>query len=161
MSQRILVGARFEHVRVELGWPSHHESNPNCFPCLFIQFLQSDSRQSKMLQIFSKQAPMMDALITHYHRAKCREEEAAGDEADGAADPSSDIEGGKAFKVITTGLVVLMQLCYVDFLMSLKTVTECGLETSCLTNKLGELSLAHFDEEGICVSQSGSWAFSQ
>lgn len=93
VAQRILVGARFENVRVELGWPSHHDSNPNCFPCLFIQFLQSDSRQSKMLQIFSKQAPMMDALITRFHRAKCREEE-AGDEVDGAGDASSDIEGG-------------------------------------------------------------------
>lgn len=47
-----------------------------------------------------------------------------------------------------------------DFL-TLKTVTECGLETSCLTNKLGELSLATFDENGVCVSQTGSWAFSQ
>jgi len=44
--------------------------------------------------------------------------------------------------------------------MTLKTVTECGLENSCLTNKLGELSIATFDE-GVCVGQSGSWAFSQ
>lgn len=36
------------------------------------------------------------ALITRFHRAKCREEEAAGheDHVDGA-DQSSDIEGGE------------------------------------------------------------------
>lgn len=47
-----------------------------------------------MLQIFSKQAPMMDALITRFHRAKCREEEGSDDTDGAAADASSDIEGG-------------------------------------------------------------------
>jgi len=55
----------------------------------------------------------------------------------------------------------IQYLFYIDFLMSLKTVTECGVENSCLTNKLKELALASFDEDGVCVAQSGSWAFSQ
>lgn len=56
----------------------------------------------------------------------------------------------------------LTDVCFVltDFLMSLKTVTQCGDETSCLSNKLGELSLATFDEDGVCIAQSGSWALS-
>jgi len=93
--QRVLIGGRFENVRVELGWPSH-ESNPNCYPCLFLQFLEPESRGSKMLQIFSKQAPMMDALVTRFHRARCRAQ--MEDETDNLVNQpleSSEIDGGK------------------------------------------------------------------
>ncbi|ODN05587.1 FERM domain-containing protein 8 [Orchesella cincta] len=140
---RILVGARFESLKVELGWPSN-ETNPNCLPCLFLQFSELESRQSKMLQIFSKQAPMMDALISRFHRARSRSHHGleSCDEVDGhGAMESADIDG--------------------DFFVSLKTVTQCGEENSCLSNKLSELALAAFDEEGICVSKAGSWAFAQ
>jgi hypothetical protein len=54
-----------------------------------------------------------------------------------------------------------MDLCFLDFLDSLHTVVRAGDETSCLSNKLGQLSLATFDENGVCVGQSGSWAFAK
>lgn len=91
-SQRVLVGARFDSFKVELGWPAH-ENNPNCFPCLFLQFSEPDGRTSKLLQIFSKQAPMMDALITRFHRGRSRNDYDNIDEVDLGAEPS-DIDAG-------------------------------------------------------------------
>jgi len=140
---RILIGARFESFKIELGWPAH-DANPNCFPCLFLQFMEPDnSRTSKMLQIFSKQAPMMDALITRFHLGRSRNGfvDTVDDVDNMVGVESSDIEG--------------------DLMNTLRTVTQCGDETSCLSNKLRELSLATFDENGLCVAQSGSWAFAQ
>ena len=72
--------------------------------------------------------------------------------------------------IMTTNLLRVAQyVCmnffafFADLLMSLKTVTQCGDdETSCLSNKLGELSLATFDESGLCIGPPpGSWAFAQ
>nr|CAD7416278.1 unnamed protein product [Timema poppensis] len=42
------------------------EDNLECLPCIFIQFmvLENGARVSKILQVFSKQAVMMDTLIT-------------------------------------------------------------------------------------------------
>lgn len=94
--QRILVGARFESLKVELGWPSN-ETNPNCLPCLFLQFSELESRQSKMLQIFSKQAPMMDALISRFHRARSRSHHGLDscDDVDGRGGmDNAEIDGG-------------------------------------------------------------------
>lgn len=105
------MGARFESFKEELGWPSH-ESNPNCFPCLFLQFTdQIDTRSSKMLQIFSKQSPMMDALISRFHRARSRAMHQMGstDELDGLPVESSEIDGGKHFTEQINKLMRKMQ----------------------------------------------------
>ena len=55
----------------ELSWdyakPSQ-ENNEDCLPCLFIQFcvIENGRRVSKILQIFSRQAVQMDALIATF-----------------------------------------------------------------------------------------------
>ena len=44
------------------------ENNEDCLPCLFIQFcvIENGRRVSKILQIFSRQAVQMDALINTF-----------------------------------------------------------------------------------------------
>ena len=44
------------------------ENNEDCLPCLFIQFcvIENGRRVSKILQIFSRQAVQMDALIATF-----------------------------------------------------------------------------------------------
>jgi len=81
---------------VELGWPAN-ETNPNCYPCLFLQFTDCtpDNRCSKMLQIFSKQAPMMDALITSFQRGRGRIDQMDEVDSGGLGNESLEIEGGK------------------------------------------------------------------
>lgn len=82
---------------------------------------------------------------------------------------SAEIDGGENFvlrlnktnKICSTLKINVASFFCADFFVSLKTVTQCGEENSCLSNKLSELALAAFDEEGICVSKAGSWAFSE
>lgn len=51
----------------EYARPSKEE-DPNCLPCLFVQFMvvENGARVSKILQVFSKQASLMDILITSF-----------------------------------------------------------------------------------------------
>ena len=44
------------------------ENNEDCLPCLFIQFcvIENGRRVSKILQIFSRQAVQMDALVATF-----------------------------------------------------------------------------------------------
>lgn len=44
------------------------ENNPDCLPCLFLQFpvRENGARVYKILQVFSRQAPMMDTLISGF-----------------------------------------------------------------------------------------------
>lgn len=58
-----LLGLYFE----ELSWQlveSTETMNPNCLPCLFLQFREKKrTGETKLLQIFSKEAVLMDNLI--------------------------------------------------------------------------------------------------
>lgn len=44
------------------------ENNPDCLPCLFLQFpvRENGARVYKILQVFSRQAIMMDTLISGF-----------------------------------------------------------------------------------------------
>lgn len=44
------------------------EDDSNCLPCLFVQFMvvENGARVSKILQVFSRQASLMDILITSF-----------------------------------------------------------------------------------------------
>ncbi|XP_054261310.1 putative FERM domain-containing protein FRMD8P1 isoform X2 [Macrosteles quadrilineatus] len=63
----LLLGLKFEEMSWDFAKPSQ-EDNPDCLPCIFIQFrvVENGMRVSKILQIFSKQAVMMDALISGF-----------------------------------------------------------------------------------------------
>ncbi|OWR44752.1 putative FERM domain-containing protein FRMD8P1 isoform X1 [Danaus plexippus] len=62
----VLLGLLYEELSWDIGLPS--DDNEDCLPCLFLQFMvvENGLRVSKILQVFSKQAIMMDTLIEHF-----------------------------------------------------------------------------------------------
>ena len=63
----VLLGLKLEELSWDYAKPSQ-ENNEDCLPCLFIQFcvIENGRRVSKILQIFSRQAVQMDALISTF-----------------------------------------------------------------------------------------------
>jgi hypothetical protein len=63
----VLLGLKHEELSWDYAKPSQ-ENNDDCLPCLFIQFcvIENGRRVSKILQIFSRQAIQMDALISSF-----------------------------------------------------------------------------------------------
>lgn len=62
----MLLALRFEEFNWEYAKPAN--ANVKCLPCLFIQFVvvENGARVSKILQIFSRQARLMDTLISYF-----------------------------------------------------------------------------------------------
>ncbi|CAH1112328.1 unnamed protein product [Psylliodes chrysocephalus] len=133
----LLLGLKFEEFSWEYARPSREE-NPNCLPCLFIQFnvVENGTTVSKILQIFSRQASLMDTLITTFMKQtkskKIDESDKSLDHVVGEIEPHS------------------------SYIMS----TMYPSTLPCLSNKLNRLTLATFDENGHCIGQMGSWSFS-
>ncbi|XP_054261320.1 FERM domain-containing protein 8 isoform X3 [Macrosteles quadrilineatus] len=145
----LLLGLKFEEMSWDFAKPSQ-EDNPDCLPCIFIQFrvVENGMRVSKILQIFSKQAVMMDALISGFvedikKKTSVTTKQPATDETDRPPvyDTATDSD---------------------DTQMPLNNVAGAHRELpqSCLGNKLSKLTLATFDDEGRCIGQMGSWSFS-
>ncbi|XP_063978476.1 putative FERM domain-containing protein FRMD8P1 [Diachasmimorpha longicaudata] len=63
----LLLGLKYPNLSWEMAKPSD-ENNPDCLPCLFLQFpvRENGTRVYKILQVFSKQAIMMDTLISGF-----------------------------------------------------------------------------------------------
>lgn len=85
----MLLGLKYEELSWEYARPSK-EDDPNCLPCLFLQFMvvENGARVSKILQVFSRQASLMDTLIAgfvNYGKAKSGEDAARS--YDGAVNP--------------------------------------------------------------------------
>ncbi|KRT80885.1 FERM domain containing protein, partial [Oryctes borbonicus] len=76
----LLLGLRYEELSWDYARPSK-EDDPNCFPCIFLQFIvvENGARVSKILQIFSRQASLMDTLISGFVQQL---KEKSSDEAD-------------------------------------------------------------------------------
>lgn len=92
--QTILLGVRFEEFSWEYARPSKEEE-PDCLPCLFVQFMvvENGARVSKILQVFSRQASLMDTLVTAFvTRLKSK----SNDEPDKAYENHINNENGKA-----------------------------------------------------------------
>ncbi|KAL0269098.1 UNVERIFIED_CONTAM: hypothetical protein PYX00_006933 [Menopon gallinae] len=124
----LLLGLKYEDMSWDYAKPSQ-EDNPDCLPCLFIQFmvLENGTRVSKILQVFSKQAVMMDALISVFVEESKRK--GSGDEVDNTRTTSYDTTTDSD-----------------DTHMPLTNRRE--LVSSCLCNKLSKLTLATFDDDG-------------
>ncbi|CAG9863625.1 unnamed protein product [Phyllotreta striolata] len=131
----LLLGLKFEEFSWEYARPSREE-NPNCLPCLFVQFniVENGTTVSKILQIFSRQASLMDTLITAFMKQTRMKKD---DETDKPADHAGDVEGHSSY-----------------ILGSYPSTLPC------LSNRLNRLTLATFDEDGHCIGQMGSWSFS-
>uniref|UniRef100_A0A146L8J5 FERM domain-containing protein 8 n=2 Tax=Lygus hesperus TaxID=30085 RepID=A0A146L8J5_LYGHE len=137
----LLVGLRYEELSWDFAKPSQ-EDNPDCLPCLFLQFrvVENGTHVSKILQIFSKQAVMMDALITGF------------------------VEDLKQ-KLASTGVDNSTQIFENngdtnECMLTLGPSSRKDSAHNNLINKLRKLTLATFDEEGRCIGQMGSWSFS-
>ncbi|XP_071453770.1 FERM domain-containing protein 8 isoform X2 [Hetaerina americana] len=134
----MLLGLKYEELSWDFAKPSR-DDDPDCLPCLFLQFmvLENGARVSKILQVFSKQAAMMDALVSSFVQELKQKVVNYSDEVDRPHyDTSTDSD------------------------VPLTMVTRRELPQSCLSNKLSKLTLATFDEDGRCIGQMGSWSFS-
>ncbi|XP_050700433.1 FERM domain-containing protein 8-like isoform X2 [Eriocheir sinensis] len=138
----VLLSLRYDELSWDFARPSN-ERIATCLPCLFLQFavVENGRRYSKLLQIFSKQAVMMDALISTFVDELKRR----------AAQYPDDLEG----HMLDHGTEVD------DVLVPLSTVSRKEVPESVLCNKLHRLSLATFSEDGRCVGTMGSWQFSR
>ncbi|XP_014610462.1 PREDICTED: FERM domain-containing protein 8 [Polistes canadensis] len=67
MQCSLLLGLKYSELSWEMAKPSN-ERNPDCLPCLFLQFpvRENGARVYKILQVFSRQAIMMDTLISGF-----------------------------------------------------------------------------------------------
>ncbi|XP_015182613.1 PREDICTED: putative FERM domain-containing protein FRMD8P1 isoform X2 [Polistes dominula] len=67
MQCSLLLGLKYSELSWEMAKPSD-ERNPDCLPCLFLQFpvRENGARVYKILQVFSRQAIMMDTLISGF-----------------------------------------------------------------------------------------------
>nr|CAI5846960.1 unnamed protein product [Callosobruchus analis] len=134
----VLLGLRFEEFSWEYARPSK-EGDPNCQPCLFVQFMvvENGARVSKILQVFSRQASLMDSLIVYFvNQLKSK----SNDETDKPLDNQVNNDNETHSSLIMT------------------TVHSTTLPS--LSNKLSRLTLATFDEDGHCIGQMGSWSVS-
>ena len=96
----VLLGLKLEELSRDYAKPSQ-ENNEDCLPCLFIQFcvIENGRRVSKILQIFSRQAVQMDALIsTFVDELKQRVAMYSEDhEGNVYGDPATDADGNIIF----------------------------------------------------------------
>ncbi|KAG4067842.1 hypothetical protein HA402_010528 [Bradysia odoriphaga] len=63
----LILGLRYEELSWDYGKPSVSD-DPDCLSCIFIQFdaVENGIAITKLMQIFSRQAPMMDALLSYF-----------------------------------------------------------------------------------------------
>merc|ERR1719266_1662083 len=159
----VLLGLKLEELSWDYAKPSQ-ENNEDCLPCLFIQFcvIENGRRVSKILQIFSRQAVQMDALIaTFVDELKQRAQ--AMYHASSSADENISMSMGLGGQDGCGGNGMFNDASSTeadDCLVPLTTVSRRGIPESCLSNKLNRLTLATFDDEGHCIGHMGSWSFS-
>ncbi|XP_058807931.1 putative FERM domain-containing protein FRMD8P1 [Phymastichus coffea] len=122
----LLLGLKYSELNWEMAKPSD-ENNPDCLPCLFLQFpvRENGARVYKILQVFSRQAIMMDTLISGFAE-NSRQSEAVNENT------NCNYRTQDSFMLSNAGA---------------------------FTNKLSKLTLATFDDEGLCIGQMGSWSF--
>ncbi|XP_013420444.1 putative FERM domain-containing protein FRMD8P1 isoform X2 [Lingula anatina] len=139
----LILGLPYEDLSWEYAESGSAKDNPNCQPCLFLQFeaTENNTTVTKLLQIFSKEAKLMDALIetcvailqeTEVEPAILKEEHAQAQATPDNADldcvdaPLPKEKRGQLFKILQSG-----QLC----------------------NKMDKLCLATFSVEGECIDK--------
>ncbi|XP_058120764.1 LOW QUALITY PROTEIN: putative FERM domain-containing protein FRMD8P1 [Anopheles ziemanni] len=87
----LLLGLKYEEFSWEYAYAKPSNVNdPECLPCIFLQFgaVENGIAATKLMQIFSRQAAMVDALITHFIEQDKRRKESGADPADQAAEPN-------------------------------------------------------------------------
>nr|XP_037876343.1 putative FERM domain-containing protein FRMD8P1 isoform X2 [Bombyx mori] len=130
----VLLGLLYEELSWDIGLPS--EEHEESLPCLFLQFMvvENGLRVSKILQVFSRQASMMDTLIEHFagEYRKRLGQETPSDHAN--YDYHSD-----------SGSI------------SLPPLSRPDSPQRRLANKLSRLALATHDGRGNLLGGAGDW----
>ncbi|XP_064113750.1 FERM domain-containing protein 8-like isoform X2 [Macrobrachium nipponense] len=155
----VLLSLRYDELSWDFARPSSDRST-SCLPCLFLQFavVENGRRFSKLLQIFSKQAIMMDALISTFVEELKRRAAQYPDDLEGhMLDQGTEIDGMNMAHISSPAPLVWS----LNVLVPLSTVSRKEVPGSVLCNKLHRLSLATFTEDGRCVGTMGSWQFSR
>lgn len=93
-AQTLLLGLKYEELCWDLGKPSGPGEDPDSMSCIFIQFdaIENGIAVTKLMQIFSRQANMMDALIAHFADQMRRRRGGDGDNGSGGG----GVGGGNA-----------------------------------------------------------------
>lgn len=132
----LLLSMKFKNLSWDYAAACQPE-NPDCLPCLFVQFKLPNqrARDSKMIQIFSHQANMMDKLISKFVDELKQRPSWCEDQVDNFI--SVPHEEDDVIPVTTHRLS-----------------SEAYME-----EKLKRLSLTTFNESGKPVSSSRSWSF--
>lgn len=126
----LLLGKLYQDLSWEFAESNASVSNPDCMPCLFLQFEQTESGKTvtKILQIFSKEAVMMDALI------QCSVDMLA---------QSENKDGGDVVDAPTPQPTKELMFQRLE-----------SREEPHLCNKLDKLCLATFNLDGSCIDDS-------
>ncbi|GIY28768.1 FERM domain-containing protein 8 [Caerostris darwini] len=131
----LLLSMKFRNLSWD--YAAFKQENPDCLPCLFIQFKipSQRARDSKLIQIFSHQANMMDKLISKFVEELKQRPSWCEDQVDNFI--SIPHEDDDVHPITTKRLS-----------------SEAYLE-----EKLKRLSLTTFNESGKPVQASRSWSF--
>ncbi|XP_055621460.1 AF4/FMR2 family member lilli [Toxorhynchites rutilus septentrionalis] len=132
----LLLGLKYEELSWDYAKPSN-VNDPECLPCIFLQFgaVENGIAATKLMQIFTRQAAMIDALITHFIEQAKRRKESGESDATAAAAAGENPYEAEPNPIQNNGVGVL-------------------------SNKLSRLTLATFDDEGRCIGQMGSLSIS-
>uniref|UniRef100_A0A8D8JKF1 FERM domain-containing protein 8 n=1 Tax=Culex pipiens TaxID=7175 RepID=A0A8D8JKF1_CULPI len=144
----LLLGLKYDELSWDYAKPSN-VNDPECLPCIFLQFgaVENGIAATKLMQIFTRQAAMVDALITHFiEQAKRRKESGGG------------VGAGEVPDVPIVGVVGVGGGAENPYEAEPNPIQNNGVGV--LSNKLSRLTLATFDDEGRCIGQTGSLAIS-
>lgn len=123
----------------QLSWDcacSTQPQNPNCLPCLFLQFQQPGQTETNIVQIFSKQAVLMDALISTMVEDLKKRPSWSEDEADGCAATARSDED-----------------------VQVPLTTRKIREEQGISVRMRKLSIAKFSSRGEYINSRGSLVF--
>jgi hypothetical protein len=129
----LIFSVNYDQFNYQLAFPNNRDVQ--ALPCLFLQFntrRRETISETKMLQVFSREAQLMDTLIAAFV-SQVQEERDPGAEVD-----ATDSGGFVDDKVSTKSA-------------ELRPVEKQGQK------KKNRLSCATFNEKGECVRKQGSW----
>ncbi|XP_063706200.1 FERM domain-containing protein 8 [Culicoides brevitarsis] len=131
----LLLGLRYEEFSWDFAKPNNPD-DPECLPCIFLEFdaVENGISVTKLIQVFSKQAAMMDALISHFTEQIKRRKESNASVENTPQMPALDPENDEPNPIQNSGNGVLC-------------------------NKLSKLITITF-EGGRCIGQMGSLSIS-
>ncbi|XP_024935971.1 FERM domain-containing protein 8 isoform X2 [Cephus cinctus] len=143
MQCSLLLGLKYSELSWEMAKPSD-EGNRDCLPCLFLQFpvRENGARVYKILQVFSRQAIMMDTLISGFAEESRRYD-------------SADLNRLAENSVITNTGSFTNKLSK----FTLATFDDEGESFFYLDLCNSELCVTRLLLSGRCIGQMGSWSF--